>query len=215
MRKVRHRNVVQFIGACTRQPNLCILVEYMAGGSVYDFMRRRGLFPVPKVAEIGHMVAKGALVKWLWPFAVLAGKLSRNAEDMLVSLCLCVGAFHWTTTVPALCEKAHGCKPVLQALPDCMPGTNRTGNLRACRHAVPASAGHHPSRPEGRQPPPRREHAGAPPATAPSACRLHSVHGCTRAQPLSLMGGAAHCLGTDRSRVQAPETQHSAQCTYI
>lgn len=61
MRKVRHKHVVQFIGACTRQPNLCILVEYMSGGSVYDYMRRKGLFQVSKVAEIGYQVAKGAL----------------------------------------------------------------------------------------------------------------------------------------------------------
>ena len=40
MRKVRHKNVVQFIGACTRRPNLCIVVEYMSGGSVYDYMRK-------------------------------------------------------------------------------------------------------------------------------------------------------------------------------
>ena len=40
MRKVRHKNVVQFIGACTRKPNLCIVFEFMSGGSVYDFMRR-------------------------------------------------------------------------------------------------------------------------------------------------------------------------------
>lgn len=60
MRKVRHKNVVQFIGACTRQPNLCILVEYMAGGSVYDHMRSRGLFRLTKVAEIALQVSKGA-----------------------------------------------------------------------------------------------------------------------------------------------------------
>lgn len=40
MRKVRHKNVVQFIGACTRKPNLCIVFEYMSGGSVYDYIRR-------------------------------------------------------------------------------------------------------------------------------------------------------------------------------
>lgn len=40
MRKVRHKNVVQFIGACTIKPNLCIVFEYMSGGSVYDFIRR-------------------------------------------------------------------------------------------------------------------------------------------------------------------------------
>ena len=31
MRKVRHRNVVQFIGACTQRPNLCIVFEYLPG----------------------------------------------------------------------------------------------------------------------------------------------------------------------------------------
>lgn len=40
MRKVRHKNVVQFIGACTRKPNLCIVFEYMSGGSAYDYIRR-------------------------------------------------------------------------------------------------------------------------------------------------------------------------------
>ncbi len=40
MRKVRHKNVVQFIGACTRKPNLCIVFEYMSGGSLYDYVRR-------------------------------------------------------------------------------------------------------------------------------------------------------------------------------
>jgi len=42
MRKVRHRNVVQFIGACTQKPNLCIVFEYMPGGSVYDYIRKVG-----------------------------------------------------------------------------------------------------------------------------------------------------------------------------
>ena len=42
MRKVRHRNVVQFIGACTQKPNLCIVFEFMAGGSIFDHMRKVG-----------------------------------------------------------------------------------------------------------------------------------------------------------------------------
>ena len=40
MRKVRHKSVVQFIGACTRRPNLCIVFEFMPGGSLYDHMRK-------------------------------------------------------------------------------------------------------------------------------------------------------------------------------
>lgn len=41
MRKVRHKNVVQFIGACTRPPNLCIVTEFMSGGSVYDYLHKQ------------------------------------------------------------------------------------------------------------------------------------------------------------------------------
>jgi serine/threonine protein kinase len=49
MRKARHKNVVQFIGACTRKPNLCIVFEYMSGGSVYDYMRREGALNLTQV----------------------------------------------------------------------------------------------------------------------------------------------------------------------
>jgi serine/threonine protein kinase len=69
MRKVRHKHVVQFIGACTKQPNLCILVEFMSGGSVYDYIRLKGVFQLSKVAEIALQVAKGkdsTLLLILW-----------------------------------------------------------------------------------------------------------------------------------------------------
>lgn len=41
MRKVRHKNVVQFIGSCTRPPSLCIVTEFMSGGSMYDFLHKQ------------------------------------------------------------------------------------------------------------------------------------------------------------------------------
>ncbi|XP_015575658.1 serine/threonine-protein kinase STY46 isoform X3 [Ricinus communis] len=41
MRKVRHKNVVQFIGACTRPPSLCIVTEFMCGGSMFDFLHKQ------------------------------------------------------------------------------------------------------------------------------------------------------------------------------
>ena len=63
MRKVRHKHVVQFIGACTRQPNLCILVEFMSGGSVYDYIRLAGVFRLPKIAEVALQVAKGTAAR--------------------------------------------------------------------------------------------------------------------------------------------------------
>ncbi|KAK1264356.1 Serine/threonine-protein kinase HT1 [Acorus gramineus] len=38
LREVQHRNVVRFVGACAKLPQLCIVTEYMAGGSLHDFL---------------------------------------------------------------------------------------------------------------------------------------------------------------------------------
>ncbi|XXG71783.1 hypothetical protein AAC387_Pa07g1029 [Persea americana] len=60
MRKVRHKNVVQFIGACTRAPSLCIVTEYMSGGSVYDFLhKQKGTFKLPSLLRVAIDVSKG------------------------------------------------------------------------------------------------------------------------------------------------------------
>lgn len=59
MRKVRHKNVVQFIGACTRKPNLCIVVEYMPGGSVYDYMRKVGALKLSTVMKVAVEICRG------------------------------------------------------------------------------------------------------------------------------------------------------------
>ncbi|KAJ6840489.1 serine/threonine-protein kinase STY46 isoform X1 [Iris pallida] len=60
MRKVRHRNVVQFIGACTRPPSLCIVTEFMSGGSVYDFLhKQRGVFKLPALLRVAIDISKG------------------------------------------------------------------------------------------------------------------------------------------------------------
>ncbi|XVF62251.1 hypothetical protein PTKIN_Ptkin08bG0202400 [Pterospermum kingtungense] len=60
MRKIRHKNVVQFIGACTRAPNLCIVTEYMARGSIYDYLHRQtGVFKLPSLLKVAIDVSKG------------------------------------------------------------------------------------------------------------------------------------------------------------
>ncbi|KAJ1290869.1 hypothetical protein BS78_02G276000 [Paspalum vaginatum] len=60
MKKVRHKNVVQFIGASTRPPILCIVTEFMHGGSIFDFLyNRRGKFQLPDVIRIASDVSKG------------------------------------------------------------------------------------------------------------------------------------------------------------
>ncbi|PON60619.1 Phosphorylase kinase, gamma catalytic subunit [Parasponia andersonii] len=59
MRKVQHKNVVQFIGASTRPPSLCIVTEFMSGGSVYDFMKQSGVLPLQSVLRVAIDVSKG------------------------------------------------------------------------------------------------------------------------------------------------------------
>ncbi|VFQ60404.1 unnamed protein product [Cuscuta campestris] len=60
LRKVRHKNVVQFIGACTRPPLLCIVTEYMPGGSVHDFLRKqKGVFNLQGMLKVAIDVSKG------------------------------------------------------------------------------------------------------------------------------------------------------------
>lgn len=60
MRKVRHKNVVQFIGACTKPPTLCIITEYMPGGSLYDFLhKQKGAFKLPSLLKVAIDVSKG------------------------------------------------------------------------------------------------------------------------------------------------------------
>ncbi|KAM3758768.1 hypothetical protein ACB098_01G070200 [Castanea mollissima] len=60
MRKIQHKNVVQFIGACTRPPSLCIVMEYMSGGSIYDFLhKQKGVFTHPDLIRVAIDVSKG------------------------------------------------------------------------------------------------------------------------------------------------------------
>lgn len=64
MSKLRHANIVTFIGASIHNPNLAIILEFMAGGSLYRAIHRRrrnhlGPFPLLKTVWIAYGVAKG------------------------------------------------------------------------------------------------------------------------------------------------------------
>ncbi|XP_041999561.1 serine/threonine-protein kinase STY46-like isoform X2 [Salvia splendens] len=60
LRKIRHKNVVQFIGACTRPPHLCIVTEFMSGGSVYEFLHKQsGSFKLPGLLKVAINVSMG------------------------------------------------------------------------------------------------------------------------------------------------------------
>ncbi|KAI0500900.1 hypothetical protein KFK09_019118 [Dendrobium nobile] len=60
MRKIRHKHVVQFIGACTQPPSLFIVTEFMSGGSLYDFLhKQKGVFKLSTLLRVAIDVCKG------------------------------------------------------------------------------------------------------------------------------------------------------------
>uniref|UniRef100_A0A0A9HK43 non-specific serine/threonine protein kinase n=1 Tax=Arundo donax TaxID=35708 RepID=A0A0A9HK43_ARUDO len=60
MRKIRHKNIVRFLGACTKPKTLCIVTEFMRNGSVYDFLhKRKGSFKLPGLLKAAMDVSKG------------------------------------------------------------------------------------------------------------------------------------------------------------
>ncbi|KAG0454313.1 hypothetical protein HPP92_025617 [Vanilla planifolia] len=60
MRKVRHKNVVRFIGACTKPTSLCIVTEFLSRGSLYDFLhKQKGVFKLPALLRVAVDVSKG------------------------------------------------------------------------------------------------------------------------------------------------------------
>lgn len=60
MRLVRHKNLVQFIGACSNWPKLCIVTELMAGGSVRDVIQGKGTgLEMPAALKVLRDAARG------------------------------------------------------------------------------------------------------------------------------------------------------------
>ncbi|KAI3873453.1 hypothetical protein MKW98_008105, partial [Papaver atlanticum] len=59
IRQVRHKNAVQFIGACTKIPNFYIVTEFMSGGSVHDFLHHHGgVFELPSLLKTAIGISK-------------------------------------------------------------------------------------------------------------------------------------------------------------
>lgn len=52
--RVNHENIIQLYGACTRGPNICLVMEYAEGGSLYNVLHGQG----PKVQyTLGHAMS--------------------------------------------------------------------------------------------------------------------------------------------------------------
>ncbi|CAN6543595.1 unnamed protein product [Malus baccata var. baccata] len=60
LREVHHSNVVRFIGACTKSPHLCIVTEYMPGGSLYDYLHKNhNILKLSELLKFAIDVCKG------------------------------------------------------------------------------------------------------------------------------------------------------------
>ncbi|KAL5560332.1 hypothetical protein UlMin_036543 [Ulmus minor] len=60
LREVKHKNVVRFIGACTKFPHLCIVTEYMPGGSLYDYLHKNhNVLKLPQLLQFAIDVCRG------------------------------------------------------------------------------------------------------------------------------------------------------------
>ncbi|MFS7912719.1 putative dual-specificity kinase TKL-Pl-4 family [Helianthus anomalus] len=60
LREVHHSNIVRFIGACTKQPPLCIITEYMSGGSLYEYLHKNhNTLMLPQLVKFAIDVCKG------------------------------------------------------------------------------------------------------------------------------------------------------------
>lgn len=60
LREVEHPHVVRFIGVCTRPSDLCIVTEYMSGGSLYDYLHKNHkVLKLPELLKFAIDVCKG------------------------------------------------------------------------------------------------------------------------------------------------------------
>jgi serine/threonine protein kinase len=59
LKKVRHKNIVQLIGAMTKPPRLCLVTEFMKGGSALQFLHKHAPLKLPTLLRMSLGVAKG------------------------------------------------------------------------------------------------------------------------------------------------------------
>ncbi|XP_030521386.1 serine/threonine-protein kinase STY8-like isoform X1 [Rhodamnia argentea] len=60
LRQVQHKNIVRFIGACTKPPHFCIVTEYMPGGSLYSYLHKNhNVLKLPQLLKFAIDVCEG------------------------------------------------------------------------------------------------------------------------------------------------------------
>jgi serine/threonine protein kinase len=70
--KLRHPNIVQFLGAVTRQPPLMLITEYLAGGDLYELLsRKKEALPAPLIVNYSLDIARGMCYLHNGPNAII------------------------------------------------------------------------------------------------------------------------------------------------
>jgi hypothetical protein len=59
MVKVRHPNIVQFLGAVTQRPPLMLVTEYLSGGDLHEVLRRKEALPAALAVKFSLDIARG------------------------------------------------------------------------------------------------------------------------------------------------------------
>jgi tRNA A-37 threonylcarbamoyl transferase component Bud32 len=59
LRKVHHKNVIQLIGAITKGPMLCLVTEFMHGGSMLSFLHKNAPLKLSQIVKYSTGVALG------------------------------------------------------------------------------------------------------------------------------------------------------------
>jgi len=115
MTTLRHPNVVLFMAASTKPPNMCIVMEYMGLGSLYDLLHNELIESIPfhLKAKMAYQSAKGMhflhscgivhrdlkslnlLLDIKWNVKVSDFGLTKFKEDLKQGSVKMVGSVHW------------------------------------------------------------------------------------------------------------------------
>lgn len=91
MTSLRHRNLVQLLGVVFDGPSICLVTEFMAKGSLVDYLRSRGRLHVTKKDQINFATDTCAGMSYLESKHVVHRDLAaRNvliSEDCIAKVC--------------------------------------------------------------------------------------------------------------------------------
>eukprot|EP00250_Pteridium_aquilinum_P035839 c9990_g1_i1 orf=649-1539(+) len=76
LQKLRHPNIVQFLGAITQKTPMCIILEYCAGGELHSYLQRKKRLELSKAVRYALDIARGLNYLHEWkPEAIMHREL--------------------------------------------------------------------------------------------------------------------------------------------